>query len=77
VAGLPWLLPTAPLTGGPRSTAGDLHAAGRQGMAMANPYGITLDDASLRWAAAEGLPESVIARRQASRGRPAASLPCI
>ena len=28
---------------------------------MANPYGITLDDASLRWAAAEGVPESVIA----------------
>ena len=29
--------------------------------AMGNPYGITLDDASLRWAAAEGVPESVIA----------------
>jgi hypothetical protein len=28
---------------------------------MANPYGITLDDASLRWAAAEGVSESVIA----------------
>jgi hypothetical protein len=28
---------------------------------MTNPYGITLDDASLRWAAAEGVPESVIA----------------
>ena len=28
---------------------------------MANPYRITLDDASLRWAAAEGVPESVIA----------------
>ena len=28
---------------------------------MANPYGITLDDRSLRWAAAEGVPESVIA----------------
>jgi hypothetical protein len=28
---------------------------------MANPYGITLDDHSLRWAAAEGVPESVIA----------------
>ena len=28
---------------------------------MANLYGITLDDASLRWAAAEGVPESVIA----------------
>ncbi len=28
---------------------------------MANPYGITLDDASLRWAAAEGVPEAVIA----------------
>ena len=28
---------------------------------MANPYGITLDEASLRWAAAEGVPESVIA----------------
>ncbi len=27
---------------------------------MGNPYGITLDDASLRWAAAEGVPESVI-----------------
>jgi hypothetical protein len=29
--------------------------------AMGNPYGITLDDASLRWAAAEGVPEAVIA----------------
>jgi len=29
--------------------------------AMTNPYGITLDQASLRWAAAEGVPESVIA----------------
>jgi len=29
--------------------------------ALANPYGIMLDDASLRWAAAEGVPESVIA----------------
>jgi hypothetical protein len=29
--------------------------------AMANPYGIKLDDQSLRWAAAEGVPESVIA----------------
>jgi hypothetical protein len=28
---------------------------------MANPYGIKLDDQSLRWAAAEGVPESVIA----------------
>jgi hypothetical protein len=28
---------------------------------MANPYGIKLDDRSLRWAAAEGVPESVIA----------------
>ena len=28
---------------------------------MANPYGITLDDYSLRWATAEGVPESVIA----------------
>ncbi len=28
---------------------------------MGNPYGITLDAASLRWAAAEGVPESVIA----------------
>ncbi len=28
---------------------------------MANPYGITLDDHSLRWAAAEGVPEAVIA----------------
>jgi hypothetical protein len=28
---------------------------------MANPYGITLDDHSLRWAAAEDVPESVIA----------------
>jgi hypothetical protein len=26
---------------------------------MANPYGIKLDDQSLRWAAAEGVPESV------------------
>jgi hypothetical protein len=29
--------------------------------AMANPFGITLDDASLRWAAAEGVSEAVIA----------------
>jgi hypothetical protein len=28
---------------------------------MANPYGIKLDDHSLRWAAAEGVPEVVIA----------------
>jgi hypothetical protein len=28
---------------------------------MTNPYGITLDDASRRWAVAEGVPESVIA----------------
>jgi hypothetical protein len=28
---------------------------------MANAYGTTLDDHSLRWAAAEGVPESVIA----------------
>ncbi len=28
---------------------------------MANSYGITLDDYSLRWAAAEGVSESVIA----------------
>jgi hypothetical protein len=28
---------------------------------MGNPYGITLDDASLRWAAAEGVSEAVIA----------------
>jgi hypothetical protein len=28
---------------------------------MANPYGIKLDDHSLRWAAAEGVSESVIA----------------
>jgi hypothetical protein len=28
---------------------------------MTNPYGITLDEASLRWAAAEGVPEAVIA----------------
>src|SRR5512143_2857605 len=28
---------------------------------MANPYGIKLDDASLRWAAAEGVSEAVIA----------------
>ncbi len=35
----------------------------REGLiwAMGNPYGITLDDASLRWAAAEGVSESVIA----------------
>jgi hypothetical protein len=33
----------------------DLPVAGR------NPFGIALDDASLRWAAAEGVPESVIA----------------
>ena len=29
--------------------------------AMGNAYGITLDDASLRWAAAESVPETVIA----------------
>jgi hypothetical protein len=29
--------------------------------AMGNPYGITLDDASLRWAAGEGVSEAVIA----------------
>jgi hypothetical protein len=29
--------------------------------AMANPYGVALDDAALRWAAAESAPESVIA----------------
>jgi hypothetical protein len=28
---------------------------------MNNPYGLMLDDASLRWAAAQGVPESVIA----------------
>jgi hypothetical protein len=28
---------------------------------MINPYGITFDDYSLRWAAAEGVPEAVIA----------------
>ena len=28
---------------------------------MANPYGISLDEASLRWAAAEGVFEAVIA----------------
>jgi hypothetical protein len=28
---------------------------------MANPYGITLDDDALHWAAAEGVPEAVIA----------------
>ncbi len=28
---------------------------------MGNPYGIILDDSSLRWAAAEGVPKSVIA----------------
>ncbi len=28
---------------------------------MANPFGITLNDRSIRWAAAEGVPESVIA----------------
>ena len=40
-----------------------MRGARRQGMlgAMANPYGVVLDDASLRWAAAEGVPESVIA----------------
>jgi hypothetical protein len=38
-------------------------ATRRQGMlgAMANPFGIELDDRRLRWAAAEGVPESVIA----------------
>jgi hypothetical protein len=29
--------------------------------AMSNPYGITLDEASLRWAAGEGVSEAVIA----------------
>ena len=29
--------------------------------AMTNPYGVVLDDASLRWAAAESVPETVIA----------------
>ena len=40
-----------------------MRAARRQGMfgPMANPYGIRLDDASLRWAAAEGVSEAVIA----------------
>jgi hypothetical protein len=28
---------------------------------MTNPYGVVLDDASLRWAAAESVPETVIA----------------
>ena len=27
---------------------------------MTNPYGITLDEASIRWAAAEGVSETVI-----------------
>ena len=38
---------------------------------MANPYGIKLDGQSLRWAAAEGVPELVIAadlRRGSRRG---------
>jgi hypothetical protein len=40
-----------------------MRGARRQGMlgAMGNPYGITLDEASLRWAAAEGVSEAVIA----------------
>lgn len=40
-----------------------MRAARRQGMfgPMANPYGIRLDDTSLRWAAAEGVSEAVIA----------------
>ena len=40
-----------------------MRAARRRGMlgAMGNPYGIRLDDASLRWAAAESVPETVIA----------------
>jgi hypothetical protein len=41
-----------------------MRAARRRGVlggAIGNPYGITLDEASLRWAAAEGVPESVIA----------------
>ena len=40
-----------------------MRGARRPGMlgAMGNPYGISLDEASLRWAAAEGVPESVIA----------------
>ncbi len=40
-----------------------MHAARRQAMlgAMENPFGITLDDRDLRWAAAEGVSEAVIA----------------
>jgi hypothetical protein len=40
-----------------------MRAARRRGMfaGMANPYGITLDDDALRWAAAEGVSETVIA----------------
>jgi hypothetical protein len=40
-----------------------MRAARHQGIlgAMGNPFGITLDDDRLRWAAAEGVPESVIA----------------
>ena len=40
-----------------------MRAARRRGMlgAMDNPYGINLDEASLRWAAAEGVSKSVIA----------------
>jgi hypothetical protein len=40
-----------------------MRAPRRRGMlgAMGNPYGITLDEASLRWAAAEDVSEAVIA----------------
>jgi hypothetical protein len=40
-----------------------MRAGGHQGIlgAMGNPFGITLDDDRLRWAAAKGVPKSVIA----------------
>ena len=39
-----------------RATAAATHISG-----MPNPYGITLDEASIRWAAAEGVSETIIA----------------
>ena len=38
------------------ATAAAMHISG-----MPNPYGITLDEASIRWAAAEGVSETIIA----------------
>ena len=38
------------------ATAAAMHISG-----MPNPYGITLDEASIRWAAAEGVSETILA----------------